>query len=180
MASNDEKFNPFFNKYHRYGAYHWMWYYSETKSKISYINYVNFVKDWIKEKNVLDIGAGDGLIVHILGIKGIDNEPKAIEMAKEKGVDIDLGDAYDLPYKDEEFDSVFMGNILEHFEFPEKAIIEARRVLKKYLYIIVPEREPPFRITPDKLKEMVEGIGFVLEGEILVKSRTIHAKFSKI
>jgi ubiquinone/menaquinone biosynthesis C-methylase UbiE len=170
------KFAFFFNKYHRYGAYHWKWY----KSKTSYINYVNFIKDWIKEKNVLDVGAGDGLIVHVLGIRGIDNEPKAIEVAKKRGVNIDLGDAYDLPYKDEEFDSTFMGNILEHLEFPKRAIKEARRVLKKYLYVIVPEKESPFRIIPDELKEMVENEGFILEGEMLIKNKGIYAKFLKI
>jgi ubiquinone/menaquinone biosynthesis C-methylase UbiE len=113
-----------FNKYKIYGAYHWKWY----KSKPNYTNYINYVMKWIKEKNVLDIGAGDGLLVYLLKIKGIDNEPEAIRVGKRRGAEVILGDAYDLPFKNEEFDSVFMGNTLEHFTSPQKAIKEARRV----------------------------------------------------
>jgi ubiquinone/menaquinone biosynthesis C-methylase UbiE len=181
MNKIETEFSAFTNKYHKHGAYHWMWYQSETKSKQTYINYVNYVRDWIKEKNTLDIGAGDGLMVHVLGIrKGIDNEPRAIEIAKEMGVEIDLGDVHELPYKDEEFDSVFLGHTLEHLEFPDRAIQECKRVLKKYLYIVVPEKEEPFRIDSNGLKEMIEHKGFKLEGEIFRMRRVLYAKFLKL
>lgn len=164
-------------KYKLNGAYHWSWY----KHKAKYIRQVNHVKEWIKEKNGLDVGAGDGLITHVLGIKGIDYEPEAVRLAKEKGVDVILGDARSLPFKDEEFEYVFMGDTLEHLEFPQKAISEARRVLTKYLYIVVSIREGPFRITQDEFKKMVESEGFVLEGETWVEdNRAFWGKFKKI
>ena len=78
----------------------------------------------MQEKNVLDIGAGDGKITSFLNAKGVDNEPIAVKLVQAKGVDVILGSAYDLPYKDEEFDAVFMGDVLEHLEFPRQALQE--------------------------------------------------------
>src|SRR3990167_9608551 len=121
-----------FSKYKKFGAYHWKQY--EDKNT-KYFRHADRVKEWIKEKSVLDIGAGDGKITHLLGIKGVDDEPEAVRLAVEKGADVKLGDAYRLSYKDEEFDSVFMGDVLEHLEFPRKALQEARRILRKYLYL---------------------------------------------
>lgn len=173
-----------FTKYHKFGAYHWGQYDKGTK----YTRHADRVKEWVKEKNVLDIGAGDGKITHLLGIKGIDDEPEAVRLAREKGADVTLGDAYHLPYKDEEFESVFMGDVLEHLEFPRQGLQEARRVLKKYLYLVTPEKgtnNDKFHYQEwmsNELKELVESERFVLEGEILVvpKDKRIYGKFKKV
>jgi len=163
-------------KYRLHGPYHWWWY----KNKPKYTRYVNKVKEWIKETNVLDVGAGDGLIVHVLGIMGVDNVPHAVELARRRGADVIWGDAYDLSFRDGEFDAVFMGNVLEHLDNPKKALNEARRVLSKYLYLIVAAKELPFMITSQELKEMVENEGFKLEGKILLDDKAWWAKFKKI
>jgi ubiquinone/menaquinone biosynthesis C-methylase UbiE len=172
-----------FSKYAKHGAYHFRWWYA---NKPSYTNHVNRVKDWIKEKNVLDVGCGDGLISFVVGMRGVDNEPDAIKAGKLRNAPIELGDAYNLNFKDEEFDAVFMGDTLEHFEFPEKALVEARRVLKQYLYIVVPRKErrmEEFQYhdwTPEQLKEEVERVGFVLEGDIELDNKKNYAKFRKV
>jgi len=171
-----------FTKYHKFGAYHWWQYEHDAKYK----RHANRVKEWVKEKNTLDIGAGDGKITHLLGIKGVDDEPEAVRLAVEKGADVKLGDAYRLSYKDEEFDSVFMGDVLEHLEFPRKALQEARRILRKYLYLVTPEKgtnTDKFHYqewTPEELRELVEGEGFVLDGEIQPsRNKRIYGKFKK-
>ena len=41
------------------------------------------------------------------------------------------GDAHNLPFKDDSFDTAVMGDILEHLEDPLKALREARRVAKR-------------------------------------------------
>lgn len=172
-----------FTKYHKFGAYHWGQYDKGTK----YTRHADRVKDWIKEKNVLDVGAGDGKITSLLGARGVDDEPEAVRLAQEKGVDVVLGDAYDLPYGDEEFDAIFMGDVLEHLEFARKGLKEARRVLKEYLYLATPEKgtnNDKFHYeewTPEELKVLVESEGFTLEGEILVvpKDKRIYGKFKK-
>jgi len=175
-----------FNKYKKYKDYHWNWY----KNKTSYIVHVDRIKDWIKEKNVLDVGAGDRLITYVVGIKGVDNDPTAVAIAQEKGADVILGDAHSLPFKDEEFDSVFMGDTLEHLKDPIKALIEARRVLKYYLYLAGPlagdglEKYEYQKWTVEELKEKVESVGFIKE-EISIQPRKnrpgyFYAKFKKI
>lgn len=174
-----------FTKYHKHGAYHWKQY--EDKNT-KYSRHADRVKEWIKEKNVLDIGAGDGKITSLLGAKGIDNEPKAVELARERGASVIFGCAYRIPYKNEEFDSVFMGDTLEHLEFPKKALQEAKRVLKDYLYIASPEKgtnSDPFHYeewTSEELKTLIEGEGFELEGKILEvpKDKRIYGKFKKV
>jgi ubiquinone/menaquinone biosynthesis C-methylase UbiE len=173
-----------FTKYHKWGAYHWRQYDQNTK----YTRHVDRVKDWVKESNCLDVGAGDGKITHTLGIKGVDDEPEAVRLAQEMGADVVLGDAYKLPYKDEEFDAVFMGDVLEHFEFPRRALQETRRIIKKYIYLVTPEKgtnDDKFHYeewTPEELKELVESEGFALEGEILLipKDKRVYGKFKKI
>ncbi len=42
-----------------------------------------------------------------------------------------LGDASCLPFRDASFDTVYMGEIIEHFRHPRKAILEAHRVLER-------------------------------------------------
>ncbi|MFA4890698.1 MAG: class I SAM-dependent methyltransferase [Candidatus Paceibacterota bacterium] len=156
-----------------------------------YRRHADRIKKWIEEKNTLDVGAGDGKITHLLGIKGVDNELEAVKLAVEKGADVVLGDAYQLPYKNEEFDSVLMVNVVEHFKYPQKAIQEARRVLKKYIYVVTPPKDlVPGKMdrfhyqewTSEELKELVEKEGFLLEGKILIipEEKCMYAKFKKI
>ena len=175
-----------FTKYHKYGAYHWKWY-NNPERYGRYKDHVDKIIKWIKEKNILDVGCGDGLITFLLNAKGIDNESQAIKVGKRRGANIELGDAYNIQYPDEEFDVVFMGDVLEHLEFPEKALKEMRRVLKKYLYISIPIEKKiidPFHYekwTADKLRKMVESIGFVLIEEMEPENYTkLYAKFKKI
>lgn len=145
------------------------------------------------EAVVLDVGAGDGKITSLLGsgARGVDNEPEAVRLAQEKGVNVTLADAYSLPFPNGEFQSVLMADALEHFEHPTEALSEARRVLTGYLYITTPPKRADgkltdkfhyFELSPDELKESVEGAGFVLEGEIdvVTADKVMYAKFRRV
>jgi ubiquinone/menaquinone biosynthesis C-methylase UbiE len=171
-----------FDKYEKFGAYHWKWYLKKPR----YTAHVDRIKNWITEKNVLDIGAGDGLITFHIGGRGVDNNKRSVELALSKGVDVIEGSAYELPFKDEEFESAYIGDTLEHLEFPEKAILEARRVITKYLYMSGPLPEKSVleayeyeasKWNKQQLKENVEKLGFVVEGEIEQIGRTGRAWF---
>lgn len=174
-----------FTKYKKQGAYHWKMY-DDPNTK--YRRHADRVKEWIKERIVLDIGCGDGKITDMLGAIGIDNDTEGIRLAKEKGVPCKIGDAYNIDFENNSFDAVFMGDVLEHMEFPDKCLQEAKRVLKEYLYVVTPipgmQNDPfhYFEPTPEELKELVEKQGFVLEGEILVvpKDKRMYGKFKKI
>lgn len=130
-----------FKKYDQKGAYHWRDYVRGTKYK----KHVDFIKSWVTEEMLLDVGAGDGLITHKLGAVGIDNEKEAIKIAKAIGVDVELGSAYDLEFEDNSFDAVLMIDVIEHLGYPKIALEEARRVAP-ILYIATPERQPNRRV----------------------------------
>ena len=178
-----------FTKYHDKGAYHWRDYDRGTK----YRRHADRVAAWVQERHVLDVGAGDGKITSLLGVLaiGIDNEPEAVRLAQEKGVPVMLADAYQIPFDDGMFQSVLMADALEHFEHPEQALSEARRVLRDYLYVTTPPKRADGKLTdkfhyvewmPDELKTLVEGVGFQLVGEIDVveKDKVQYAKFRRV
>lgn len=174
-----------FTKYKKHGAYHWKQYEQGTKYK----KHADRIKGWVEEKDTLDVGAGDGKITSLLGIRGIDNEPEAVRLAQERGADVILGDAYDLNFCDEFCDSILMADVLEHFEFPLKALKEVRRVLKKFLYISTPPKRESLtdkfhyqEWTPQELTELVESAGFTLLGKVDVvpEAKTMYAKFKKV
>jgi DNA modification methylase len=166
-----------FNKYKEYGDYHWKDY---ADKRTVYAAHVDFLRDWVKEKNTLEVGAGDGLITHVLGIEGIDNNMEAIKIAKSKGVRVKKGSAYNLKGK---YDAVLMGDTLEHLEDPIRAIRQARKVAP-ILYIVTPPKKEGIKDTnhynewtPDELIELVEKEGFELMGDIIIQYERMHAKF---
>lgn len=172
-----------FTKYHTKGAYHWdMLANTETR----YYRYAHRVKDWIKEKNVLDVGAGDGCIASVLGIMGVDDEPEAVRLAQEKGANVILASAYNLPFEDKEFDSVFMGHTLEHIKHPLIVLEEVKRILKQYLYIVspIPDGRDKFHYAEwneEQLQSLVESVGFKLSEPMWIPrdDKSIFAKFKK-
>lgn len=85
---------------------------------------------------VLDTGCGRGiLLAKIKGAKekfGIDISEQAIEQAKKicpEGVFL-VGDARAMKFPDNYFDFVYSIDAIEHLEFPERFLAEAKRVLK--------------------------------------------------
>jgi len=104
--------------------------------------------DWIslKHSSVLDIGCGDGQLLHILqernsGLRlaGLTVNPD--EKARiDPRIDVRIGDMHQLPWCDASFDAVLCRHSLEHSISPLSALFEANRVLKPagLLYVVVP------------------------------------------
>lgn len=86
-----------------------------------------FIGDLDREAKILEIGCNIGIMLvnlQEMGFKnlyGIEIQPSAIEQANQRttGLNIVEGSAYDLPYKDEEFDLVFSTHVLIHLD-PQK------------------------------------------------------------
>lgn len=104
-------------------------------------------------QNVLDAGCGEGIVYRAMqerGYKGkwtgFDFSDEAIKFAKIASPDADwhVGSAYEIPFKDEQFDVVFCSQVLEHLPNPEKPLFELDRVAEHWLLISVPY-EPVFR-----------------------------------
>lgn len=170
-----------FKKYEQRGGYHWKDYVRNTR----YRKHADHIKQWVKETNVLDVGAGDGLITYLIGAKGIEYEPKAVEIAQAIGLDVIQGDAYALPFPDNSFDAVTMFDVLEHFEHPEQALKEAWRVAP-VLYISTPERgtvNDPYHVhewTASELPEFMRANGWEIDGVVLTQPKDMYARFKRI
>ncbi len=95
--------------------------------------------------DVLDIGCSQGITALLLGreghrVVGVDTDPAAIEYAlreveKEaeyvrRNVKFQLVGGEGLPFADESFDTVILGEILEHLTRPERLLAEAGRLLR--------------------------------------------------
>lgn len=93
----------------------------------------------IKENSsVLDVGANSGEFMKMLlerrkgvKVKGIDLSEVAVQKAKEKGLDVILGDGESLPFEDASFDYVVLMEVIVHVHDPKKLLKEIKRVLKK-------------------------------------------------
>jgi len=115
-------------KYLRMGDYHWRIYYHPHK-KSMYQRHVNHVVDFFSDKGgtLLDVGCGDGLILSRLGSEteldcfGIDISPLAIALAHQhKVMNCQCIDLFE--YAENNFDYVFVGDLLEHLPDPELAL----------------------------------------------------------
>jgi ubiquinone/menaquinone biosynthesis C-methylase UbiE/spore maturation protein CgeB len=93
---------------------------------------------------ILDIGCSQGMVCLLLGREGfncigVDHEENAIdyalkelqkeEEAVQKRVRFQHTEASQLPFEDDFFDTVILGEVLEHLTHPEKVLKEASRVL---------------------------------------------------
>ena len=104
-------------------------------------------------KRVLEVGCGEGkLVAHLHSRLPSVQEFAACDLSLEKldpGVPSDVafkvGSAYELPYADNSFDLVVCAEVLEHLEYPERALAELCRTSSRYLLVSTP-REPLWRL----------------------------------
>lgn len=103
----------------------------------------------IKPKKVLEVGAGDGSILHFLNEWNFSPEIYALEIAtsgvekiKKRGLknlkDVQIFDGYKIPYLDNSFDLIVLAHVLEHVEHERILIRELKRVAK-HIVIEVPK-----------------------------------------
>lgn len=100
-------------------------------------------------KDVLDMGCGEGFVSCSLasqGLVGMDISRSALGMARHHNPEAAFacGDIYGTPFKPGSFDLVVALEVLEHLKEPERALIEADRLSRRYCLFSVP-REPYFR-----------------------------------
>ncbi|MCK5107116.1 MAG: class I SAM-dependent methyltransferase [Nanoarchaeota archaeon] len=100
---------------------------------------LNNISSYKKNIKILEVGCGTGRFLNSLNKKGyknlygLDFSKSMLGVLKKTNKDIKTiqGDAYNLPFKDNEFDVVFSVHVLMHLENPKKAYDEMLRVSKK-------------------------------------------------
>jgi hydroxymethylpyrimidine/phosphomethylpyrimidine kinase len=86
----------------------------------------------------LSVGVGSGLFEERLGIpRGVEPAEGMAQLARRRGIEVEIAGAEELPFPDESFGAVLLGTILSYVQDRQRAIREARRVLKPGGHIIV-------------------------------------------
>ncbi len=109
-----------------------------TRKYFDFINNMEtgIVLKYCKNKKVLEIGCGTGLILEKIrkfaemGI-GFDLSYEMLKIADSKGLTVLQGDVLSLPFEDETFDVTYSFKVLSHVPEIKRAISEISRVTKK-------------------------------------------------
>jgi len=99
----------------------------------------------IKFNNVLEVGAGEGSVLHWLSnykfsqnLYGIEISESGIEITKSKNIEnlkeILLFDGYKIPFNDNYFDLIICSHVMEHVEHERVLLREIKRVSKYQIF----------------------------------------------
>ncbi len=100
-----------------------------------------------KDMTVLEVATGTGLVAkeiadRVKSIEATDFSEKMIATAKKSGyasnINFSYADMFDLPFEENQFDTVIASNVLHIIPHPEKAMAEIKRVLKPGGLLIAP------------------------------------------
>lgn len=120
-------------------------YYVIGKTDVKLI--LNKVASLNKLKNVLELGCGNGTFSKVLAKNSdsllvTDLADEMVEASKNRlksfdNIKVEKANCFDLPYPDNNFDVVFMANLIHIIPNPGNAILQCKRVLKKNGFLIV-------------------------------------------
>jgi len=85
---------------------------------------------------VLEVGPGPGELAERIGnelgaeVIAVDTSPRMVELARERGVEAQVGDVQELPFPDESFDCAVAAWMLYHVPDVDRGIAELARVLR--------------------------------------------------
>jgi len=117
------------------------------------------ISKWIKKGHkVIDLGCGDGSLLKILKdkgaiVEGIEISKSGVRSTKKKGIKVSLGRIdRNLPFKDKEFDFAICNVTVQMVMYPEKLIVEMRRIAKKQIITF-----PNFAFLPNRMDLLLNG-----------------------
>jgi 2-polyprenyl-3-methyl-5-hydroxy-6-metoxy-1,4-benzoquinol methylase len=151
----------------------------------AYLDFSVFYLPATKGGRLLEIGCGRGdalISMQELGwlVEGIDPDPKAVDQARKKGLNVKTGTLGVGKYMENSYDAVVMSHVIEHVHNPMELLAESKRILKEsgYLVVMTPNLEsfghrlfkhcwrglePPRHInifTMSAMRNMVDIVGF--------------------
>lgn len=157
----------YFDKYDKKGAYHWAGYLKGGNYTQSVNKTCDLIQEYYSSRNILkpkllDIGCGDGVFTFLLDAFGIDNNPTAIELAKQKDVKCQLLTALQMQNLDQNWDGICMFDYFEH-ETNQAHLLQLISNTTKVLHILNPY--PNGSLQPHHYREFTSQqlIGFLRE-----------------
>jgi SAM-dependent methyltransferase len=132
------------------------------------------------QKRVLDVGCGAGNMFHHLArygsVVGVDNNPKPLAIARQRGYDVREGRAEALPFEADEFELIALLDTVEHCDEEMAVLQECYRVGRpgSHLVITVPAfmwlwshndvlNDHKRRYTARELRDKLHSVGFQVE-----------------
>lgn len=119
------------------------------------------------KSSILDVGCGNGTFTYYFKemfkqTYGIDASPSQLKMNGYSK--LACSTVYNLPFGDSSFDLVFSANLLHHLDNPALAIIEMKRVSKRYLCFVEANCLNPFMfmfsmVVPEERGQMKSLLG---------------------
>lgn len=109
---------------------HW-WFATRTRAILVFLDqYFGRGED----RRILDIGCGAANMTHHLRhyghVIGLDNNPRPLKVARQRGLEAYEGGAVDLPFEDDVFDLVALLDTVEHVQEQDEVFRECWRVLR--------------------------------------------------
>ena len=85
--------------------------------------------------HLLEIGFGNGEVLDRLlsygwQVEGVETDPAAVQKARNRGLNVRIGDLIDQNYPDESFDAIVSKHVIEHVPDPLRFLIECYRILR--------------------------------------------------
>ena len=89
----------------------------------------------VPDGRLLEVGCGNGEMLRNMQklgwrVHGVDFDEAAVARAREKGLDVSLGDLHSQAYPDNYFDAIMMSHVIEHVHDPRAVLQECHRILK--------------------------------------------------
>jgi 2-polyprenyl-3-methyl-5-hydroxy-6-metoxy-1,4-benzoquinol methylase len=152
-------------QYQKGGMGRWYWDYKDN-------HIFNLIKP--EQKNILDIGCGEGITLEKLtkqyldkNVAGIDIIPENVTICKQHNLPVSLDSVYDLKTNNSSVDVCILSDIIEHLDNIELALENVRRILKPSgeMIIIFPNDRNFFiaRLLFLKFKEALADPGHVIQ-----------------
>jgi 2-polyprenyl-3-methyl-5-hydroxy-6-metoxy-1,4-benzoquinol methylase len=89
----------------------------------------------LSEIHILDVGCSSGssvLIAKEMGLdaEGVDTSEKAVQMGKERGLNVHAGFLHDVAFASDSFDAITLYEVIEHVDTPIHLLTECHRILR--------------------------------------------------
>jgi ubiquinone/menaquinone biosynthesis C-methylase UbiE len=116
--------------------------------KDRWISYWHQIDEVLKlePRTVLEIGIGNGIVVEYLEKQGL--KVKTLDIDEHLNPDF-TASVLDMPLDNNSFDVILCAEILEHLPFEdfERALLELKRVTKRYVVLSLPHFGPPVKFS---------------------------------